>query len=97
MRGWHMCVDVLNFTLTPNLDDQNRSRLSCAPTADCAFKYHFGDWHLGRSCRLRTPEEKAAAEARALSGAAEGNKVVGAVRAVAGKVFGGLAAGKEVS
>lgn len=70
-----------------------RSRLSCAPTADCAFKYQLGDWHLGRSCRLRTAEEKAAAAA---ADEKTDNKVVAAARAVAGKVFGGISAGKEV-
>ena len=73
-----------------NPDNDGRSRLSCAPTADCAFKYQLGDWHLGRSCRLRTAEEKAAAADT------KDHKVVAAARAVAGKVFGGISAGKEV-
>lgn len=42
------------FNLKESLEDR---RFACIPDSACRFQYKFGDFHLGRSCRLKMKKE----------------------------------------
>lgn len=52
--------DYIIHHLIPPTDaecDWNWSHLRCEPFCNCDYVYQFGDYHLGRSCRLRRSGE----------------------------------------
>eukprot|EP00752_Nemacystus_decipiens_P006272 g5656.t1 len=60
-RIGRLVVQWVNTRLTPRTDDEckwNWGRWRCDPQCECVYKYRFGDYTPGRSCRLRVEEER---------------------------------------
>eukprot|EP00904_Undaria_pinnatifida_P012801 jgi/Undpi1/8651/HiC_scaffold_25.g11116.m1 len=60
-RIGRLVVQWVNTRLTPRTDDEckwNWGRWRCDPQCSCVYKYRFGDYAPGRSCRLRPPDER---------------------------------------
>lgn len=60
-RIGRLVVQWVNTRLTPRTDDEcewNWGRWRCDPQCSCVYKYRFGDYAPGRSCRLRPPSER---------------------------------------
>eukprot|EP00903_Cladosiphon_okamuranus_P020403 g18723.t1 len=60
-RIGRLVVQWVNTRLTPRTDDECKwswGRWRCDPQCECEYKYRFGDYTPGRSCRLRPEGER---------------------------------------